>query len=68
LLIPPFYSQWGLIPRRKFGCKLVCALAAGRLIDKLIGESVQIFDTLVPINDNTFAVTSVDKKKAGLVA
>jgi hypothetical protein len=40
----------------------------GRLIDKLIGESVQIFDTRVPINDNTFAVTNVDKKKAGLVA
>ncbi|MDR1147995.1 MAG: hypothetical protein LBK66_05125 [Spirochaetaceae bacterium] len=38
------------------------------LIDKLIGGSVQIFDTLVPINDNTFAVTNVDKKKAGLVA
>ncbi|MDR1147157.1 MAG: IS630 family transposase [Spirochaetaceae bacterium] len=38
------------------------------LIDKLIGESVQIFDTLVPINYNTFAVTNVDKKKAGLVA
>ena len=25
------------------------------LIDKLIGESVQIFDTLVPINGNSFA-------------
>jgi hypothetical protein len=44
------------------------AATARRFIDKLIGESVQIFDTLVPINDNTFAVTNVDKKKAGLVA
>lgn len=26
------------------------------LIDKLIGESVQIFDTLIPINDNSFIV------------
>ena len=25
-----------------------------KIIDKLIGESVQIFDSLVPVNDNTF--------------
>ena len=27
-----------------------------KLVDKLIGESVQIFDKLVPVNDNSFAV------------
>ena len=32
-------------------------------IDKLIGEAVQIFDTLVPVNDNTFAIDILDKKK-----
>jgi len=37
-------------------------------IDKLIGEAVQIFDTLVPINDNTFAVDSLDKTKADTAA
>jgi transposase len=41
-----------------------------RLIDKLIGESVQIFDTLIPINENSFVSVkdSKKKKKAGLVA
>ena len=34
-----------------------------KLIDKLIGESVQIFDTLVPINDNSFVVKNVNKEK-----
>jgi len=29
------------------------------LIDKLIGESVQIFDTLIPINGNSFAAEAV---------
>jgi len=29
------------------------------LIDKLIGESVQLFDTLVPINGNAFAAEAV---------
>ena len=38
------------------------------IIDKLIGESVQIFDTLVPINDNTYAIDNCDKEKAGLAA
>jgi transposase len=33
-----------------------------KLIDKLIGESVQIFDTLVPINDNTFIVDGVNEE------
>ena len=27
-------------------------------IDKFIGESVQIFDTLIPINGNTFAANN----------
>jgi hypothetical protein len=58
-----YYSQ-SLVNPPPQARKLVCALAAGRLI----GESAQIFDTLVPINGNTFAVTNVDKKKAGLVA
>ena len=30
------------------------------LIDKLIGESIQIFDTLAPINGNTFVVKEFD--------
>ncbi|MDR1148500.1 MAG: hypothetical protein LBK66_07705, partial [Spirochaetaceae bacterium] len=54
----------------KFRCFVVLcqfSLCGGDAIDKLIGESVQIFDTLVPVNDNNFAVTNVDKKKSGLV-
>jgi transposase len=39
-----------------------------KLIDKLIGESVQIFDTLVPINENTFASVNNHARKAELVA
>jgi len=38
------------------------------LIDKLIGESVQIFDTLVPINDNSFVVKNDDKEKVYIAA
>jgi DNA phosphorothioation-dependent restriction protein DptG len=37
-------------------------------IDKLIGELVQIFDTLVPINDNSFVVKNVDKEEAHIAA
>jgi transposase len=33
------------------------------LIDKLIGESVQIFDTLVPINENSFVSVNDHGKK-----
>jgi transposase len=39
-----------------------------KLIDKLISGSVQIFDTLVPINDNSFVVKNVDKEKADIAA
>ena len=38
------------------------------IIDRLIGDSVQIFDTLAPINENTFAITKPDKLDAKLVA
>jgi len=38
------------------------------LIDKLIGESVQIFDALVPINDNTFVADASDMEKVELAA
>jgi transposase len=34
------------------------------LIDKLIGDSVQLFDTLIPINSNSFAVQKANKDKA----
>lgn len=34
------------------------------LIDKLIGESVQIFDTLIPINDNSFIAEKTIAEKA----
>ena len=37
-------------------------------MDKLIGEAVQIFDTLVPMNDNTFVVNRLNKPKANSVA
>jgi len=30
-----------------------------KLIDKLIGDSVQLFDTLVPVNDNSFTAVNV---------
>jgi len=32
-------------------------------IDKLIGESVQLFDDLVPINDNSYAVECANNEK-----
>jgi len=37
-------------------------------IDKLIGESVQLFDTLIPINDNSLAAEFANKKKVGIAA
>jgi len=37
-------------------------------IDKLFGESVQLFDTLIPINDNSFAAEFANKKKVGIAA
>lgn len=37
-------------------------------IDKLIGESVQIFDTLVPVNDNTFVDGKLKKVRDAHVA
>jgi transposase len=36
--------------------------------DKLIGESVQIFDSLIPINDNSFVVCKTEKEAVKLVA
>jgi transposase len=38
------------------------------LIDSLIGESVQIFDSLVLVNENSFVVSKTDKKEAGTAA
>ncbi|MDR1473411.1 MAG: hypothetical protein LBI41_02435, partial [Lactobacillales bacterium] len=38
------------------------------LIDKLIADSVQLFDTLVPINENSFATQKVNKNKIDLAA
>ena len=38
------------------------------LIDKLIGESVQLFDTLVPVNDNSYALEHANKEKDGIAA
>jgi hypothetical protein len=35
---------------------------------KLIDDSVQLFDTLVPINGNSFAAQKVNKNKADLAA
>jgi transposase len=39
-----------------------------RLIDKLIGESVQMFDTLVPINENSFISINANENRDDLVA
>jgi transposase len=39
-----------------------------KLIDKLIGKSVQMFDTLVPINENTFVSININENKENLVA
>jgi transposase len=39
-----------------------------KLIDKLIGDSVQIFDTLDPINNNTFVVGNFDGGEKSNVA
>jgi transposase len=39
-----------------------------RLIDKLMGKSVQAFDTLVPINENAFVSVNDHEKKNTLVA
>jgi transposase len=38
------------------------------IIDRRISNSVQIFDTLVPVNENTFAINKLDKVDAMLVA
>jgi transposase len=38
------------------------------LVDRLIGEKVQIFDTLVPVNENTFAVGRISKEPDVLAA
>ena len=38
------------------------------LIDRLIGESVQIFDSLVPINDNSFVINKTAKEKVSTAA
>jgi hypothetical protein len=38
------------------------------IIDKLIGKSVQVFDTLVPVNENTFVSVNDHEKKDTLVA
>ena len=37
-------------------------------IDKLIGEAVQLFDMLVPINDNSFAAVNFNKVTPDVVA
>ena len=42
--------------------------ASKKFIDKLIGESVQIFDNLVPINEYSFVSVKVNEKVADLVA
>ena len=42
--------------------------ASKKLIDRLVGESVQIFDTLIPVNENSFAPVKPNDKKAGLAA
>jgi transposase len=39
-----------------------------KLINKLIGDSVRIFDTLIPINENTFVSVKTNEKKDTLVA
>ena len=39
-----------------------------KLIDKLIGESVQIFDTLAPINGNSFSVVGVNNNSVYFAA
>jgi transposase len=38
------------------------------LIDRLIGESVQIFDSLVPVNDNSFVVIKTTKEEVASAA
>jgi transposase len=37
-------------------------------IDKLIGESVQIFDTLVPINDSSLVASKANEANVGIAA
>jgi transposase len=39
-----------------------------KLIDKLIGEKVQMFDSLVPINGNSFAAEIISKKNVDIAA
>jgi transposase len=39
-----------------------------KFIDNLIGESVQLFDTLVPINGNSFAAVDFNRDTAGIAA
>jgi transposase len=39
-----------------------------KLIDTLIGEPVQLFDTLVPVNDNSFAAVDFNSDTVGIAA
>jgi transposase len=39
-----------------------------KLIDKLIGEKIQMFDALVPINENSFAVEIVNTENIDIAA
>jgi len=39
-----------------------------KLVNRLIGEKVQMFDTLTLVNDNSFAAGKVSKKKVTLIA
>jgi len=41
---------------------------AKTLMNKLITQAVQIFDTLIPINGNTFAINSPSTRRIGFVA
>jgi transposase len=39
-----------------------------KLIDNLIGEPVQLFDTLAPVNGNSFAAVGFNRNTAGIAA
>lgn len=39
-----------------------------KLIDKLIGEKIQMFDALVPINENSFAVEIINTENINIAA
>lgn len=63
-----YYDQFGAFAKTIDSIIEDTDKGSKKFIDKLIGEEVQIFDKLVPINENSFAVDKTAKGKASIAA